>query len=185
MLRKIKKGHISSVDPKKGRLGSEKRKEHDKKTKAAAKKRAANPRKPPKPSEETSITRGIYRLFQLNGPDLTTLDMCIEVAKAIKPDTKFDRWHLYYHRKIYKQLVAANEDPFNPIGIRPKGEVIVPDDDYGTVRLDRSKAPKRDIRGKIIKQRAGGRQPLKQQAKSGPKTLAEFYEEQMKLGNKA
>ena len=173
MIRKAKKGHVTSVDPKKGRVGSQKWEKAQADTKAKKQKRSASPRKPPAPHEETSITRGIYRLFEMYGPNNVTLEQCLEVAKAIKPTTAFTRWHMYYHRKIYKQLVAANADPFNPIGIRPKGEVYL--DEKGIARLDTSKAVQRDKRGKIIKPKT---KPLRNPAAKrteGPKTMAEFF----------
>lgn len=168
MLRKAKKGHVTSVDPKKGRLGSKLNDDAQKAAKAAAKKRLAKRKTPPKPHEETSITRGIYRLFDIHTPAMTTLEMCVAVAKVIKPDTKFDKWHLYYHRKVYKQLVANGEDPYNQIGIRPKGEVYI--DEKGVARLDKSKAPVT----KKVKIKKTGRGPLPTPS-TGPKSLAEFF----------
>ncbi len=173
MIRKAKKGHITTVDPKKGRVGSHKWKDVQKTAKAKAKKRAANPRKPPEAREETSITRGIYRLFDKYGPSLVSIDMAIEVARAIKPDSKFDKWHLYFHRKIYKQLVADGVDPYAPVGIRPKGEVYI--DKQGVQRIDKSTIVRRDKKGKLVKAKATGRKPLPVAKTSGPKTLAEFY----------
>lgn len=54
-----------------------------------------------------SITRAIYSLFEEKGADNVTVAEAIEVAKKLKPDTKFSKWHLYFHRCEFKKLPKA------------------------------------------------------------------------------
>ncbi len=53
-----------------------------------------------------SITHEIYKLFEEKGPNNVTLEEATELAKSLKPDTKFDKTHLSYHRCNYRKITG-------------------------------------------------------------------------------
>ncbi len=95
------------------------RREVDKLRMAKAAKKARKPRqvksnstrgstalhKPATRPKFQSIREGIYALFDEKGvgPKDVTAEEAVVRAKSINPKTKFDRWHLYYHRKNYRK----------------------------------------------------------------------------------
>ncbi len=53
-----------------------------------------------------SIQSAIYDLFEKKGCDNVMVEEAILIARAVKPDTKFDRWHLYFHRKNWRRILV-------------------------------------------------------------------------------
>lgn len=73
-----------------------------------ASRRAAAARNSPKGGTPyRSIREMCYAIFDEKGPNNVRLKDVLELAKKIKPDTKFNRWHLYFHRKTYRDWVRA------------------------------------------------------------------------------
>ncbi len=65
--------------------------------------------KPLDPKSYRSIREACYALFDRDGVDNVKVEDAMKLAQAIKPDTKFNKWHLYYHRKGYKDMKRAKE----------------------------------------------------------------------------
>ena len=64
-------------------------------------------RKPRKKRKPKKYVRGtliceMYRFFDKVGLDLATYDKCEKLAKKIKPDTKFNRYHHSWYRNDYR-----------------------------------------------------------------------------------
>lgn len=49
-----------------------------------------------------SIREACYHLFETHGPDKVTVEMATELAREVMPTTKFNQWHLYFHRRNYR-----------------------------------------------------------------------------------
>lgn len=64
-----------------------------------------------KSTKGKSITQVIYELFAEKGVDNVKPEEAIAAALAVKPESKFDKWHLYFHRRNYKAAVDAGEMP--------------------------------------------------------------------------
>lgn len=60
-------------------------------------------------ASKPSITLATYTLMHKFGPDNVTVAQATELAKQCKPDTKFNAWHLYFHRKNYRVLDLNGE----------------------------------------------------------------------------
>ncbi len=63
----------------------------------------------PKRPRRVSIASKIFEEFEKLGLEKVTLERCLELAQGVKPDTKFDKWHFYYYRKVYRDKVWADE----------------------------------------------------------------------------
>lgn len=71
-------------------------------------------------TQKVSITKAIYVLFAKHNPENVTPEMGAELALKINPESKFDKWHLYFHRKNFRALDLAGEledkiDRTNPV----------------------------------------------------------------------
>lgn len=55
---------------------------------------------------KTSIQSEIYALFERKGCDNVMVEEATLIARSVKPDTKFDRWHLYFHRKNWRRILV-------------------------------------------------------------------------------
>ncbi len=51
-----------------------------------------------------SLSAAIYELFDKKGVDEVTYDECLELAKSVKKDTKFDKYHFSWYKNKYRQL---------------------------------------------------------------------------------
>lgn len=77
-----------------------------KKTPPKSKKSAKpqTPALPVNPKEFKSIRAAILTAMTvLGGAEKLKLAESMTIATAIKPATKFNKWHLYHYRKIWKQ----------------------------------------------------------------------------------
>ncbi len=70
-----------------------------KKAKAAPKKKSE--------SKYPSIKAALYALFASKGCENVSVAEATVLAKSVKKDTKFNRWHLYFHRKNWRQEQTA------------------------------------------------------------------------------
>lgn len=61
-----------------------------------------------------SIREMCYALFDELGPNEVTLELVLPLAKKLKPDTKFDKSHLYYHRQHWKNARLMEADDIRP-----------------------------------------------------------------------
>ena len=71
-------------------------------------------------TQKVSITKAIYALLHEHGPERVTVALATELAQKVNKTTKFDKWHLYFHRKNYRQLDLEGElegklDLTNPV----------------------------------------------------------------------
>jgi hypothetical protein len=60
----------------------------------------------PEKERKMSITRALHKRFAEVGVENVKLEEALAIAKAIKPDTKFNSRHLAWHRNYYKELQA-------------------------------------------------------------------------------
>lgn len=82
------------------------------KTKAPKTPKAKAPApKPAKAKGKKSITQVIYELLEKEGPENVTPEMATTAALAINPDSAFNKWHLYFHRRNYRAAILAGENP--------------------------------------------------------------------------
>jgi len=64
-----------------------------------------------KPKEKKQTIRAaLYALFEKKGVDKVTVEEATKVALAVKPDSKFNKWHLYFHRKNYRREILDAEE---------------------------------------------------------------------------
>ena len=54
-----------------------------------------------------SITKALYQLFEEKGCENVTVEEATVLARSIKKDTKFNRWHLYFHRRKFRVEVLG------------------------------------------------------------------------------
>lgn len=57
----------------------------------------------------TSIRAAIYDLFASKGCENVTVEEATALARTVKPDTRFDKWHLYFHRKNWRLEEGARQ----------------------------------------------------------------------------
>ncbi len=53
----------------------------------------------------TVISKAIYDYFNKVGINNTNYDHCLQLAKIIKPTTKFNKYHYYWYKKYYKENI--------------------------------------------------------------------------------
>jgi len=58
-----------------------------------------------------SITRAAYMLFETLGEAEVKVPMFNVLAKSIKPNSKTNKWHLYFHRRNYRAMMLNHEAP--------------------------------------------------------------------------
>lgn len=69
-------------------------------------------RAPKRGGEWPSIKAVLYYYFDRVGCDNAVYGTCLKLARIVRPTTKFNPWHMYYHRKIYRRVLVerARED---------------------------------------------------------------------------
>ncbi len=79
---------------------------HPAKAKKKAKPKATINKTPEEP-KFSSITKAMYWLFDTKGPENVSVEEATKLARKVKSNTKFNKWHLYFHRKNYRQAQYA------------------------------------------------------------------------------
>lgn len=64
---------------------------------------------------QVSIKSQIFKLFADQGYENVNNEQAFEVAKKEKPDTKWNITHLYYWKKVWKQLLKEGKVVNGPI----------------------------------------------------------------------
>ena len=90
-------------------IRSRRRDELKKKYSKAAPTPTSNGKGKPREKKQT-IRATLYALFEKKGMDKVTLEEATKVALAVKPDSKFNKWHLYFHRKNYRRGILDAEE---------------------------------------------------------------------------
>ena len=49
-----------------------------------------------------TLIKSIYAMFDKVGWDTVTYEECLALAKSIKPDTKFNKYHFSWYKNDYK-----------------------------------------------------------------------------------
>lgn len=57
-----------------------------------------------------TIKAAVYNLFEQKGVSEVTVEESTAAARKVKPDTKFNKHHLYYWRKQWRDLQAEKEE---------------------------------------------------------------------------
>jgi hypothetical protein len=65
----------------------------------------------PKPAKvgRTTIKAAVYELFETHGVENVTVEMATDAARAVKPDTRFNKHHLYFWRKKWRDAQKEAE----------------------------------------------------------------------------
>lgn len=105
-----------------------------------------------------SITLATYTLMHKFGPDNVTVAQATELAKQCKPDTKFNAWHLYFHRKNYRvadlngeldEKIAANNPELRRMIGSLKHKANKPGSKATTKKATKAVSKKRVVRIKL------------------------------------
>jgi hypothetical protein len=67
-----------------------------------------------------TIKEEIFKLFRKLGWENVTNEVAFEAAKIVKPTTKWNITHLYYWRKIFKQLCESGVEKNGPMKVTKK-----------------------------------------------------------------
>ena len=58
---------------------------------------------PKKPQKKVSLKEAIYNLFDSKGVSKVSYQEVEKLAKKVKPDTKFNKYHFSWYRNNYKK----------------------------------------------------------------------------------